>query len=383
MLNVESTYDENCAAPDGRGGGEGVGDHAGHVVHVCQPRAIRSEPTPGRPKARRYYREDLERLLERKEARRDPARAMARGLHWGGPVLESGITLIHNGRFYYRGHDAVALAETASLEHAAGLLWAADETERERLFEQPCALSARQLAQRAPAPGSVHSASGRVADGREHRSGVLRSASGRGPADGGSHHSLADNPDRATPCERACTSDAANRLDAEDGHGRRRDSNGIGALCDHELNVSSFVARCAASAGASPYDVVSAAVATLKGHKHGGASERVLALLAEAETPKRARDSVAGRLRRGEALPGFGHPLYAAGDPRATILLRGRVQRKRGGVASRSESREGRIGVAPGPSEPGFRVGGGYADVPIAQQAPVRLVSAGLGQPQQ
>ena len=108
---------------------------------------LRSESIPGGTKDRRYYREDLERLLERKEARRDPAKAAARGLHWGGPVLESGITLIHNGRFYYRGHDAVKLAETASVEHVAGLLWAAEETERERLFEQPCALSARQLAQ--------------------------------------------------------------------------------------------------------------------------------------------------------------------------------------------------------------------------------------------
>jgi citrate synthase len=61
---------------------------------------LRSEPIPGRPKGRRYYREDLERLLERKEARRDPAKAAARGLQWGGPVLESGITLIHDGRFY-------------------------------------------------------------------------------------------------------------------------------------------------------------------------------------------------------------------------------------------------------------------------------------------
>jgi citrate synthase len=107
---------------------------------------LRSELVPGRPRERRYRREDLQRLLEGKEARRDPARAAARGLHWGGPVLESGITLIHNGRFYYRGHDAVTLSETASLEQAAVLLWAAAETEREGLFDQHCPLPRRQLA---------------------------------------------------------------------------------------------------------------------------------------------------------------------------------------------------------------------------------------------
>jgi citrate synthase len=31
---------------------------------------------------------------------------------------------------------------------------------------------------------------------------------------------------------------------------------------------------------------------------------------------------VAARLRRGDALPGFGHPLYPDGDPRAAMLLR-------------------------------------------------------------
>ena len=75
---------------------------------------LRSEPVSGQPRERRYYREDVERLKERKEVRRDPSRAAARGLRWGGPVLESGITLIHNGRFYYRGRDAVTLAETSS-----------------------------------------------------------------------------------------------------------------------------------------------------------------------------------------------------------------------------------------------------------------------------
>jgi citrate synthase len=94
-------------------------------------------------------------------------------------------------------------------------------------------------------------------------------------------------------------------------------------LCaDHELNVSAFTARCAASAGASPYDVVSAALATLKGSRHGGATERVAALMAETGKPAHARAVVANRLRRGERLPGFGHPLYPNGDPRAAVLMR-------------------------------------------------------------
>src|SRR5438046_494908 len=113
---------------------------------------LRSEPVPGRPRERRYYRDEVERLRERKESRRDPSKAAARGLHWGGPVLESGLTLIHEGRVYYRGHDAVALAATASLEQVAALLWSADETEHSRLLAQPSVLSPRQLpGLRAPA----------------------------------------------------------------------------------------------------------------------------------------------------------------------------------------------------------------------------------------
>src|SRR5690349_23655392 len=86
---------------------------------------LQSEPVPGRPRERRYYREDIQRLRERKESRRDPAKAAARGLHWGNPVLSSSITLIENGKLYYRGRDAVKLAETATLEQVAELLWAA------------------------------------------------------------------------------------------------------------------------------------------------------------------------------------------------------------------------------------------------------------------
>ena len=41
----------------------------------------------------------------------------------------------------------------------------------------------------------------------------------------------------------------------------------------------------------------------------------------EVRDPHSAQATVAARLRRGEAVPGFGHPLYPDGDPRAAFLL--------------------------------------------------------------
>jgi citrate synthase len=285
---------------------------------------LRSEARPGRPKERRYYREDVERLQQRKEVRRDPNAAAARGLQWGGPVLESGITLIQDGRYYYRGQDAVRLAATASVEQVAALLWAVEETERERLFEQPCALSPRLLAQirtctkdpfaqlqialSVAATVDVASYDRRPVALQQTGARILRLLT----------QVLTRRADRRELVHRSLQAAWAPKA------GRVGDViRTVLVLCaDHELNVSAFTARCAASAGASPYDVVSAAMATLKGYKHGGAAERVLPLLAASGTPKGARAVVANRLRRGDGVPGFGHPLYPAGDPRAVLLLR-------------------------------------------------------------
>jgi citrate synthase len=93
-------------------------------------------------------------------------------------------------------------------------------------------------------------------------------------------------------------------------------------LCaDHELNVSSFTARCVASAGSHPYAVVTAALGALEGPKHGGASARVEAMLASTRHARSFRTVIDARRRRGEIVEGFGHPLYADGDPRARLLL--------------------------------------------------------------
>ncbi len=78
---------------------------------------IRSEPTDGKKRNRRYRAEDVRRL---KEQRRSPNRV---ALHFGTPVMDSAITLIADGRFFYGGHDAIALSRSRSLEQVAELIW--------------------------------------------------------------------------------------------------------------------------------------------------------------------------------------------------------------------------------------------------------------------
>ena len=283
---------------------------------------LRSETVPGRTRERRYYREDVDRLKERKVARRDPSKAAAHGLHWGEPVLESGITLIHGGTFYYRGHDAVKLARTASVEDVAALVWGASDAERERLFDQPNPLHARQLAQldRFPtdARSRIQAALPLAGAGDDSsfdlRPGAVRATGARIMRLAASI--VADGTARG-PIHQALQAAWAPKRSAVGNVIRT-----AMVLCaDHELNISAFAARCAASAGASPYDVVSAALATLKGYKHGGASERMLSLVRQAVSARTARTAIVERLRQGERVPGFGHPLYPTGDPRAAALI--------------------------------------------------------------
>ncbi|MFX5610793.1 citrate/2-methylcitrate synthase, partial [Acinetobacter baumannii] len=59
----------------------------------------------------------------------------------------------------------------------------------------------------------------------------------------------------------------------------------------------------------------------LSGPLHGGTTSLVEILFEETERVGDAVRVVEERLRRGDRLPGFGHPLYPGGDPRARALL--------------------------------------------------------------
>ena len=89
---------------------------------------------------------------------------------------------------------------------------------------------------------------------------------------------------------------------------------------EHGVNASTFGARVAAATGADYYAAITAAVAVLKGPKHGGAAEAVMQMSMEIGSEENAEDYVAKVLQNGGRVMGFGHPVYKALDPRSVHL---------------------------------------------------------------
>lgn len=286
------------------------------------------------PRERLYRRDQVEALRERRARRRDPARVSAGALAWGLPVLESSIGLISEGSLYYRGLEVGRLARERRVEEVASWLWRGS-------FE-----AADLFPARAPSPsGAWRRVLDELADRHpgERLQIALRYAAVHDAA------AMDLRPERIARAgarlltllvETAAGVRKSGRRSlleplveawVPDLEGGERLLHGALVLCaDHELNVSSFTARCVASAGSSPYEAVAAGLGALRGFRHGGYSDRVAEmLLGLGVDPDARRDvrpvdvqrEVETRLQRGERVPGFGHPLYPAGDPRCRVLL--------------------------------------------------------------
>jgi citrate synthase len=277
---------------------------------------IRSESAPGHQRENRYARDDIDRLLARARERRNPEKTAEHALHWGLPILESAITLIADHRIYYRGHDVADLARTRSVAEVAALVWTGSPN-AEALTAQARPLPKRLLSAEAPfvnrAQGALAAAAAKdplAYDLRPHAAQqtgwrilhlMTAVAAGEAGCKGSIDETLANAWDipRHTDLVRAA----------------------LIVCADHELNVSTFTARCVASAGSSPYAAVIAGLAALEGTKHGGTTARIEALWDSLRGEADLRAALAERLRRGERPEGFGHPLYPSGDPRAAVLL--------------------------------------------------------------
>ncbi len=234
------------------------------------------------------------------------------------PVLESSITAIAGARLYYRGHDVETLARTRSVAEVASLIWSGG-------FDRPF-------------PDDAIENSGRRVTSGTPLPFMARAHAAIAVAAAGDAFAFDLRPDTVALSgwrivhllTRAATGvPAAGRsIDRALGQAWRVGPRGADVLrralilcADHELNVSSFTARCVASAGAPPYAVVTAGLAALEGTRHGGTTARVDSMLASMRHSRSAGAAIGERLRRGERIDGFGHPLSRDGDPRAAALL--------------------------------------------------------------
>jgi len=91
---------------------------------------------------------------------------------------------------------------------------------------------------------------------------------------------------------------------------------------DHELNASTFAARVTVATLSDIYSGVTSAIGALKGPLHGGANEAVMVMLDEIGSLANVEPYIQGKLERKEKVMGFGHRVYKNGDPRAKHLQR-------------------------------------------------------------
>jgi citrate synthase len=264
-------------------------------------------------------------------------------------VVRSALTAIEGGALFYRGLPATGLAGTRSFEAVAEWLWtgrfpaptappwgagaaalAAARRAQAALPAEALPLERLRVAAVALASGDdlrmeLHPAAVTAA-GRALIAGLAASLPRRGRSPAAAGEAAYSAPRRSRGRSRAPGRVAGelwgglSPVEPEPGLLGALDA-ALVLLADHELAASTMAARVAASVRADPYAVAAAGLATVSGSLHGGASLAVEALLAEVERPEQAAGAVGLRLRRGERLRGFGHPLYPDGDPRAAYLL--------------------------------------------------------------
>lgn len=309
---------------------------------------IRAKPDPKDTRRSLYHEADVRKMARQHGGRRKAAAVAAAAIQWGDPILPSAISTVVEGRLYYRGRDAVALAECLSLEEVAEVLWgvgAADgDNQRSRAAAQPRPArtassssipdtrfsSAASPLQRAFVSLGLRAATDLASFGRSP-SVLQRDAAAllltvadallgeqsvppvRTRAAGRPHRAPSPSAGPDFLHERVASS--WHRRDASDIIRRA-----LVLLADHELNASTFATRVAVSTGAPLAAGVLSGLSTLSGPLHGRASAGVFRLVSSVENGG-AQSAVREWLAMGLPVAGFGHPLYPLGDPRAKALL--------------------------------------------------------------
>ncbi len=299
---------------------------------------IGSIPQPGR-KNRLYSRADLQRVQSRSQARAGHGAVAAAAMNWGEPIIPTSITEITPEGPRYRGRLAVDLARMrASFESVAELLWTGmwdDMTAPQWPVTKPWAELNQLTNSLASLQGSDQilevfalvtlqlgvcrgSIAERVRSGRTLDAGrqIIQTLVGC--------FGLATARKRYVPMQsgQTVTQGLMQALSVEtSSENHEAIESMLTLLADHELSPGTLSARVSASSGSTLHSCIASAICASSGVEVGRLYARVYEFLA-GESTKFALLKRAMELReRGAAVPGFVHPLYRDGDPRAKYLL--------------------------------------------------------------
>jgi citrate synthase len=284
---------------------------------------IRSEPTKEGARGRRYRAEDVRSLKNRRAPLVEGQGLKSADL----PVMDSAVSTIMEDGPVYRGVLATTLAEAATFEQAATLLWDAktsDPFAKENLPHISKDMTAILAATARAAP--IDRAIAVLALATEADPAAFN-ATQEGRAIAGAKilrlvaAAILQTSPKAMPIhEQIVRAWALNHPHASSLIRRT-----LVLLADHELNPSTFTVRCAASTGISLYDAVIAGLVALKGPRHGGVGPQASRLL-ETLVSGDAAAIIRERVALGERFPGFGHAVYGDSDPRALSIFEALVK---------------------------------------------------------
>lgn len=300
---------------------------------------IRSIRQPHGGKLSLYSSDDIEKVKARSSARTSHGVAAAGAMRWGEPIMPTSITEITTDGQRYRGRSAVAMARNgAAFEAVAELLWTGmwfDGRITWPVTEFPKGL--RELVKHLPqqdakdrlldifAMSSLYLGMSRGTASQQMQTAAPTEAAreliqvmvgSTGYLGGtGRLESMRQGESVAQALLRILGAPVT-------GPAQERALNAVLVLlADHELTGSTFAARIAASSGTFLHGCITAALTTHSGLYIARIHDRVESLVAECRDPAEMMARLREAQGTGDSPPGFNHPLYPHGDPRAECLL--------------------------------------------------------------
>ena len=284
------------------------------VYAYVSRKILRSHKAPG-ARASKYWRADVDRLRAKFPA---GARREVDPL-----VSQTQITVITQEGPFYRGHSAITLAETETIESVAALLWKADQS---AVFPAEAPASSPAIEAFWPPFAGMSSIDKAMAIfpviERENPRAYDLSAAGFARTAAEAMRWFATIMIGAERPSGAPLHEVVTRRVAQDEALKDIVRRLLVLSADHELDPTTYAVRAVANVGMNPYRLIVAGLIASTGRRLPyGRVESLSRLLDEISAAPDPKSVMVGRLRDGEELPGFGSNQYPLGDPRAAALL--------------------------------------------------------------